>query len=103
MREFSGLKELDISVELVKKFKIRNNLGLHARAAASIVKLADHYNSSLFLRKDDQEVDGSSILSILTLSCPRGTEVQARVVGEDSKDLMKELSKLFEQKFGERE
>ena len=89
-------------MELVKKFKIRNNLGLHARAAASIVKLADHYKSRLFLRKDDQEVDGSSILSILTLSCPRGTEVQARVVGEDSKDLMKELSKLFEQKFGER-
>lgn len=89
-------------VELVKKFRIRNNLGLHARAAASIVKLTDRYESRLFLRKDDQEVDGSSILSILTLSCPRGTEVQARVVGEDSKDLMKELSKLFKKKFGER-
>ena len=90
-------------VELVKRFKISNKLGLHARAAASIVKLAGHYESRLFLSKDDQEVDGTSILSILTLSCPRGTEVQARVVGEDSKDLMKELSKLFKQKFGERE
>ena len=90
-------------MELVKKFRIRNNLGLHARAAATIVKLVGHYESKLFLKKDDQEVDGSSILSILTLSCPRGTEVQARVVGEDSKDLMKELSKLFKQKFGERQ
>ena len=89
-------------MELVKKLTIRNNLGLHARAAACIVKLVDQYNSKLFLRKDNREADGSSILSILTLSCPRGTEVEARVVGEDSEDLMEELSRLFERKFGER-
>ena len=89
-------------VELVKKFKIRNNLGLHARAAASIVKLAGHYNARLFLRKEDQEVDGSSILSILTLSCPRGTEIQARAIGEDSEELLDKLSLLFEKRFGER-
>ncbi len=76
-------------------------MGLHARAAASIVKVAGRYRSSLFLKKDDMEVDGSSILSILTLACPRGTEVQARVMGDDSEELMKELSKLFEQRFGE--
>ncbi|MCP4665700.1 MAG: HPr family phosphocarrier protein [Deltaproteobacteria bacterium] len=90
-------------MELVKTFRIRNNLGLHARAAATIVKAAGRYNARLFLKKDDHEVDGSSILSILTLSCPRGTEVQARVVGEDSEDLMKELGRLFEQRFGERQ
>ncbi len=88
-------------MELVKKFRIRNNLGLHARAAASIVKVAGRYRSSLSLRKDDMEVDGSSILSILTLACPRGTEVQATIRGEDSEEFMKELSKLFEQRFGE--
>jgi phosphocarrier protein len=88
-------------MEQVKKLKIRNNLGLHARAAASIVKLVDQYDSRLFLKKDNREADGSSILSILTLSCPRGTEVEARVVGEDSEDLMEELSRLFERKFGE--
>ncbi len=89
-------------MELVKRIRIDNDLGLHARSAARIVKLAEKYKSRLFLGKDDQEeVDGSSILSILTLACPKGTEVQLRIVGEDSKEFMEELGDLFEQKFGE--
>jgi phosphocarrier protein HPr len=88
-------------MELVKKLKIENELGLHARAAAKIVALAGQYKASLFLRKDEQEVEGSSILSILTLACPRGTELEARVTGEDSETLLRSLSALFEQKFGE--
>ena len=89
-------------MELVKRIKIRNNLGLHARAAARIVKLGSEYKSRLFLKKDNQEVDGSSILSILTLSCPRGTEIQARIEGEDCEAFMVKLCELFEEKFGER-
>lgn len=90
-------------MEVVRKLKIRNNLGIHARAAAKIVELANlHSSSRLFLKKGDKEVDGGSILSILTLSCPRGTEIEARIVGEDSEDFMKELNRLFEKKFGER-
>lgn len=89
-------------VESVKRLKVRNNLGLHARSAARIVELGKHFNSQLFLRKDDEEVDGSSILSILTLACPKGTEMEARIVGEDSERFMEKLSELFEQNFGER-
>lgn len=88
-------------MEVVKKFKIRNDLGLHARAAAKIVELGNQYRSRLFLKKNTQEVDGSSILSILVLSCPKGTQLEARIVGEDSKDFMEELAELFEQRFGE--
>jgi 16S rRNA (cytidine1402-2'-O)-methyltransferase len=88
-------------IELTKKLKISNELGLHARAAAKIVELAHKHKSKLFLKKDEQEVDGSNILSILTLSCPKGTEVQARIVGEDSKSFMEGLMELFEQRFGE--
>lgn len=88
-------------MELNKKLKIRNKLGLHARAATKIVKLSNNYKSSLFLRKNDQVVDGSNILSILTLSCPKGTELEVRIAGEDSSDFMEKLSDLFEQKFGE--
>jgi phosphocarrier protein len=88
-------------MELVKTLKIRNNLGLHARAAGRIVELANQFKSELYLKKDDQEVDGSNILSILTLSCPKGTEMQARIIGEDSENFMNRLIDLFEQKFGE--
>ena len=88
-------------MEHVKKLKIQNKLGLHARAAGKIVMLGNQYTSQLSLEKNGQEVDGSSILSILTLSCPKGTEIQARIVGEDSESFMEKLSELFEQKFGE--
>ena len=88
-------------METVGKLKIINDLGLHARAAGKIVDLAKQYRSQLILKKDGQEVDGSSILSILTLSCPKGTEMQARIIGVDSEDFMETLSRLFEQRFGE--
>jgi phosphocarrier protein HPr len=90
-----------MDTELVRKLKITNELGLHARAAAKIVALVGQYEASLFLKKDDHEVDGSSILSVLTLACPRGTELQARAVGRDSEALLQALNTLFEQKFGE--
>jgi phosphotransferase system HPr (HPr) family protein len=88
-------------MELVRRLRISNELGLHARAAAKIVALAGQYEAKLFLKKDENEVDGSSILSVLTLACPRGTELQARAVGEDSEALLQALSTLFEQRFGE--
>lgn len=88
-------------MELVRTIQIRNELGLHARAAGKIVELGNQYSSQLFLKKDGNEVDGSSILSILTLSCPKGTEIQAKIVGEDSEAFMEMLRDLFEQKFGE--
>ena len=88
-------------MELIKKVRIVNNLGLHARAAAKMVSLAKNHQSQLFLRKDGHEVDGSSILSILTLSCPKGTDIELRVVGNDSEALMGSLIELIKRKFGE--
>jgi phosphotransferase system HPr-like phosphotransfer protein len=46
-------------------------------------------------------VDGSNILSILTLACPKGTEMEVRIIGEDSEQFMMELEALFQGKFGE--
>jgi phosphocarrier protein len=89
-------------MELIKTLRITNELGIHARAAAKIVELVGQYESSLFLKKDDREVDGSSILAILTLACPRGTDIQARAVGEDSQELLEAVSGLFERRFGEK-
>jgi phosphocarrier protein HPr len=89
-------------MELIKKLRIDNDLGLHARAAAKIVELVRQYESELFLRRDDEEVDGASILSILTLACPKGTEVEVRAVGDDSEELLEKLTELFRGKFGEK-
>lgn len=88
-------------MELIKNLKIVNELGLHARAAARVVELAGQYRSKLFFKKSDREVDGSSILSILTLACPKGSEIQARIVGEDAEVLLEKLGELFQKRFGE--
>ena len=88
-------------MERVKTLRIRNDLGLHARCAAKIVALAGQFGSRLYFKKDGHEVDGSSILSLLTLACPKGTEVQVRAVGEDAEPLVEAMTDLFDQKFGE--
>ena len=88
-------------MELEKKLKINNDLGLHARAAARIVELTNKYKSNISFQKGEHEVDGTSILSIIALACPKGTEIIAKIEGEDSEELMEALSMLFEQKFGE--
>jgi len=89
-------------MEHKRKLKIINDLGIHARSSARIVELAGRYNSKLFFKKDGHdEVEGDSILAILTLNCPKGTELLARAVGEDSNELLDELTRLFEERFGE--
>ena len=88
-------------MELTKTLRITNDLGLHARSAARIVELAGRFDARLFLAKDSHEVEGGSILSILTLACPKGTEVQARAEGKDAEALLEALGRMFEEKFGE--
>lgn len=88
-------------MEEIRSLRVINELGIHARAAGQIVGLAGKYEAKLYLRKDAREVDGSSILSILSLACPKGSEIEARIVGKDVKEFMDELEGLFNNEFGE--
>ncbi|MFO7786054.1 MAG: HPr family phosphocarrier protein [Thermodesulfobacteriota bacterium] len=88
-------------MELKKALRITNDLGLHARSAARIVELAGQFDARLYLSKDGYEVEGGSILSILSLACPKGSEITVRIVGKDGAALMERLSELFERKFEE--
>ena len=88
-------------MEVKKKLKVKNNLGLHARSAAMIVELAKRYNAKLYFKKGDQVIEGDSILSLLTLACPKGTELEVKAIGEDAETLINELTILFEKGFGE--
>lgn len=86
---------------MIRTLRVNNEFGLHARCAAKVVALAARYRSRLFIRKGEHEVDGSSILSLLTLACQKGAEVEVRIEGEDAEPLMEALAGLFAQKFGE--
>ncbi len=78
-----------------------NRYGLHARAAARIVELAQSYESELYFSKNGVEVDGRNVLSILSLGLGPGAEVQVRIKGSDSKEMMMALMELFNNRFGE--
>lgn len=82
-------------------FTIKNNLGLHARAAAAFVKVSNRFQSEIFVRKDDTQVNGKSIMGVLMLAASKGTAVEITAEGADSRDAMEALENLIEQKFGE--
>ena len=86
-----------------KDILIRNKLGLHARAAVRFVNLANRYSASVKVIKDDTEIDGKSILGILTLAAVQGSSVMLRVSGKDQEEAMKALTALVKDKFGEKE
>lgn len=88
---------------LERKVKIVNQLGLHARAAAQLVKLASSFQSSITLKRADNSViaDAKSILSVLTLAAPKGTEIFVNVEGVDEEKALDEIEKIFQNGFGE--
>jgi phosphocarrier protein HPr len=86
-----------------KEVLVRNKLGLHARAAVKFVNLANRYSASVKVIKDDTEIDGKSILGILTLAAVQGSSLALRVSGKDEDDAMKALTALVKDKFGEKE
>ena len=88
---------------LEKKITIKNKLGLHARAAVKFVNLANRYSSSVKIIKDGNEVDGKSILGILTLAASKGSQIKLVVSGRDEDKAMKALTELVNSKFGEEE
>ncbi len=88
---------------LEKKITIKNKLGLHARAAVKFVNLANRYSSSVKIIKDSNEVDGKSILGILTLAASQGSQIKLVVSGRDEDKAMKALTELINNKFGEEE
>jgi phosphotransferase system HPr (HPr) family protein len=82
---------------------ISNRLGLHARAAARLVRRASQFNSSVTLLHADtgESADGKSILSVLLLAASRGTSLIIKTEGDDEERAINALVDLVEQKFGE--
>lgn len=86
-----------------KELTIENKLGLHARAAAQIVKVASGYASKISLMKDGLEVDGKSIMGIMMLAAAKGSTVLASAEGGDEEQALQGLERIFHDKFGEKE
>lgn len=88
---------------LKKKITVKNKLGLHARAAVKFVNLANRFGSSVKIEKDGAEIDGKSILGILTLAAVQGSQITLKVAGNDEEKALKALVTLITNKFQEKE
>ena len=87
-----------LSVEI----KIQNIRGLHARATASFVKVADSFKSEIFVtNKDGLKVSGKSIMGLLMLGAPLGATLTLEAMGNDAEKALKALTDLVDEKFGE--
>jgi len=83
------------------EFAIGNRLGLHARAAAQLVQTANRFRCDITVAKDDEEVNGKSIMGILMLAAPKGSQVTVTTDGEDETSAMEAVGQLIKNGFGE--
>lgn len=80
---------------------IRNKLGLHARAAARFVKLANGFHSDVTMERGGQWANGKSIMGILMLAAAEGSTVKISTDGDDEEEALQALVRLVNDKFGE--
>jgi phosphocarrier protein len=81
--------------------QIQNKLGLHLRAAAAFVKVAERYKSEVSLERDGVRANGKSIIALVTLAASLGTQVKVVADGPDATEAVGALVALVEDRFGE--
>ncbi|MEC7864351.1 MAG: HPr family phosphocarrier protein [Pseudomonadota bacterium] len=84
-----------------RKIIINNKLGLHARAAAKIVTLTNKFDSIINIINGNKSADAKSIMKILMLSAPKGTEIKITADGKDEILALDSLETLIKEKFDE--
>ena len=90
-----------MAVSVEREFDILNRLGLHARAAAQLVRMANGFASEIHLVKDGMVVNGKSIMGVLMLAAPKDTKILIRATGVDAEDALAAIGELIARKFGE--
>lgn len=94
--------ELKKEGRLIRDLEIKNELGLHARAASALANLSNRFSSNIELTKDGLVVNGKSIMGILMLAAPKGSVVTVSAEGADAGDALRAITDLVEAKFGEK-
>lgn len=86
---------------ITKKLSILNKLGIHARPAAQFVRVASRFQSDVTVVKDDEAVDGKSIMGIMMLAVGWGATITVKADGPDEAETMAAIEELIQSKFGE--
>lgn len=88
-------------MEQIIELTVTNRMGIHARPAAMIVRVANKYTADILVEKDQEQVNGKSIMGLMMLAAGNGSKLRFIANGKDAEALLKELSSLFERKFEE--
>ena len=87
---------------LTREFTVQNRMGIHTRPAAQIVRLANRYPEvEVTVSKDDEVVNGKSIMGLMMLAAGQGSKLRFSVKGKDAKLFLDEMDALFIRKFDE--
>jgi phosphocarrier protein HPr len=86
-----------VSIEVV----VANSEGLHARPAMAFVEAANRFAAEVIVTKDGEQVDGKSVMAMITLGATQGTALTIRATGDDADAACAALKQLFDEKFGE--
>ena len=84
-----------------KEVIIKNRAGIHARPAAMLVQTANEYSCNIYLEKDGDQVNGKSIMGIITLGAAYNSTLNIIAEGEDEEEAVNAIARLFETKFEE--
>jgi phosphocarrier protein len=78
---------------------ISNEEGLHARPAAKFVKLANQFPCEIWVEKDDEEINGKSIMGLMMLAAARGSVISVSAEGEEAETALEKLTELVDSGF----
>lgn len=99
-----GKNDMDLESQKVeRRFEIVNKLGLHARAAAKLVRLANRFSSEIRLEREGLEVNGKSIMGVLMLAAHRESQISVSASGPDASEAVDAIGGLIAEKFEEEE
>jgi phosphocarrier protein len=87
--------------QLVKELLVQNKMGIHARPAAMIVRVTNRFKAEVFVEKDEEQVNGKSIMGLMMLAAGKGSKVRFLATGDDAEQMLTELEGLFARKFDE--
>jgi len=88
-------------LKIKKEVVVSNKLGIHARPAAMFVKIANKFSCDVYVEKDDERVNGKSIMGLMMLAAGQGSKLTIKCEGPDADKVMEELEELIQQKFNE--
>ncbi|NDV62113.1 HPr family phosphocarrier protein [Puniceicoccales bacterium CK1056] len=88
-------------MEKAIELTVSNKMGIHARPAAMIVRVANKYGADVIVEKDDEQVNGKSIMGLMMLAAGNGSTLRFVASGNDADKLLSEMQALFERKFEE--